>query len=33
MMPIAAAVIVVLVLIGVTSIYLDIVQPITNPYQ
>ena len=33
MMPVAAAVIVVLVLIGVTSIYLDIVKPIANPFQ
>jgi len=33
MMPIAAAVIVVLVLIGVTSIYLDIVKPLANPFQ
>lgn len=33
MMPIAVAVIVVLVLIGVTSIYLDIVKPIANPFQ
>ncbi|MDQ3897231.1 MAG: RIP metalloprotease [Actinomycetota bacterium] len=33
MMPIAAAVIVVLVLIGVTSIYLDIVKPMANPFQ
>ncbi|HEX2047344.1 MAG TPA: M50 family metallopeptidase [Acidimicrobiales bacterium] len=33
MMPVAAAVIVVLVLIGVTSIYLDIVQPLSNPFQ
>lgn len=33
MMPIAAAVIVVLVLIGVTSIYLDIVRPMANPFQ
>ena len=33
MMPVAAAVIVILVLIGVTSIYLDIVNPVANPYQ
>ncbi|HJV09850.1 MAG TPA: M50 family metallopeptidase [Acidimicrobiales bacterium] len=33
MMPVAAAVIVVLVLIGVTSIYLDIVNPVANPFQ
>ena len=33
MMPVAAAVIVVLVLIGVTSIYLDIVRPMANPFQ
>ena len=33
MMPVAAAVIAVLVLIGVTSIYLDIVQPMANPFQ
>jgi len=33
MMPVAAAVIVLLVLIGVTSIYLDIVKPIANPFQ
>ena len=33
MIPIAAAMIVVLVLIGVTSIYLDIVKPMTNPFQ
>jgi len=33
MMPIAAAVIVVLVLIGVSSIYLDIVRPMANPFQ
>ncbi len=33
MMPVAAAVIVVLVLIGVTSIYLDIVKPMSNPFQ
>jgi membrane-associated protease RseP (regulator of RpoE activity) len=33
MMPIAAAVILVLVLIGVTSIYLDIVRPVANPFQ
>ena len=33
MMPVAAAVIVVLVLIGVTSIYLDIVRPLSNPFQ
>jgi membrane-associated protease RseP (regulator of RpoE activity) len=33
MMPVAAAVIVILVLIGVTSVYLDIVNPVANPYQ
>jgi membrane-associated protease RseP (regulator of RpoE activity) len=33
MMPVAAAVIAVLVLIGVTSIYLDIVNPVANPFQ
>jgi membrane-associated protease RseP (regulator of RpoE activity) len=33
MMPIAAAMIVILVLIGVTSIYLDIVKPMANPFQ
>ncbi len=33
MMPVAATVIVVLVLIGVTSIYLDIVKPMANPFQ
>ncbi len=33
MMPIAAAVIIVLVLIGVSSIYLDIVKPVANPFQ
>ncbi len=33
MIPVAAAVIVILVLIGVTSIYLDIVNPVSNPYQ
>jgi membrane-associated protease RseP (regulator of RpoE activity) len=33
MMPVAAAVIVILVLIGVTSVYLDIVHPVANPYQ
>ena len=33
MMPVAAAVIVLLVLIGVTSIYLDIVNPVANPFQ
>ena len=33
MMPVAAAVIVVLVLLGVTSIYLDIVRPLSNPFQ
>jgi membrane-associated protease RseP (regulator of RpoE activity) len=33
MMPVAAAVIVLLVLIGVTSIYLDIVKPVANPFQ
>jgi len=33
MMPIAAAVIVVLVLIGISSIYLDIVRPMANPFQ
>ncbi len=33
MMPIAAAVIVILVLIGVSSIYLDIVKPVANPFQ
>ena len=33
MMPVAAAVIVILVLIGVTSVYLDIVNPVSNPYQ
>ena len=33
MMPIAAAVIVILVLIGVSSIYLDIVKPMANPFQ
>ncbi len=33
MMPVAAAVIAVLVIIGVTSIYLDIVKPIDNPFQ
>jgi membrane-associated protease RseP (regulator of RpoE activity) len=33
MMPIAAAVIAVLVVIGVTSIYLDIVKPMANPFQ
>jgi membrane-associated protease RseP (regulator of RpoE activity) len=33
MMPIAAAVILILVLIGVSSIYLDIVKPMANPFQ
>ena len=33
MMPVAATVIVLLVLIGVTSVYLDIVNPVANPYQ
>jgi membrane-associated protease RseP (regulator of RpoE activity) len=33
MMPVAAAVIVILVLIGVTSVYLDIVHPVANPFQ
>lgn len=33
MMPIAAAMIAVLVVIGVTSIYLDIVRPMANPFQ
>ena len=33
MMPVAAAVILILVLIGVTSIYLDIVKPVANPFQ
>ncbi|MGI8984708.1 MAG: M50 family metallopeptidase [Acidimicrobiales bacterium] len=33
MMPVAAAVIVVLVLLGVTSVYLDIVKPVANPFQ
>jgi membrane-associated protease RseP (regulator of RpoE activity) len=33
MMPVAAAMIVILVLIGVTSIYLDIVRPMANPFQ
>ncbi|MDQ4068324.1 MAG: RIP metalloprotease [Actinomycetota bacterium] len=33
MIPVAAAVIAVLVLIGVTSIYLDIVNPLQNPFQ
>jgi membrane-associated protease RseP (regulator of RpoE activity) len=33
MIPVAAAVIAVLVLIGVTSIYLDIVKPMANPFQ
>ncbi len=33
MMPVAAAVIVLLVLIGVTSIYLDIVNPVANPFE
>jgi membrane-associated protease RseP (regulator of RpoE activity) len=33
MMPVAAAVIILLVLIGVTSVYLDIVSPVANPYQ
>jgi RIP metalloprotease RseP len=33
MMPVAAAVIVVLVLLGVTSVYLDIVNPVANPFQ
>lgn len=33
MMPVAAAVIVILVLIGITSVYLDIVHPVANPYQ
>ncbi len=33
MMPVAAAMIAILVLIGVTSIYLDIVRPMANPFQ
>jgi len=33
MMPVAVAVIVILVLIGVTSVYLDIVRPVANPFQ
>jgi len=33
MMPVAVTVIVILVLIGVTSIYLDIVKPVANPFQ
>jgi RIP metalloprotease RseP len=33
MMPIAAAMILILVVIGVTSIYLDIVRPMANPFQ
>jgi len=33
MMPVAAAVILVLVLLGITSVYLDIVKPMDNPFQ
>jgi membrane-associated protease RseP (regulator of RpoE activity) len=33
MMPIAAAVVVILVLIGISSMYLDIVHPLANPFQ
>ncbi len=33
MMPVAVAVVTVLLVIGVVSIYLDIVQPVANPFQ
>ena len=33
LMPITAAVVAIMVVLGVTSIYLDIVQPIGNPFQ
>jgi len=33
LLPITAAVVVVMLLLGVTSIYLDIVQPVGNPYR
>jgi membrane-associated protease RseP (regulator of RpoE activity) len=33
LMPLTAAVVVVMVLLGVTSIYLDIVKPLSNPFQ
>jgi hypothetical protein len=33
MMPVTAAVVVVMLVLGVTSLYLDIVQPVANPFQ
>ena len=33
MMPITAAVVAIMVVLGVTSIYLDIVKPVANPFQ
>ena len=33
LMPITAAVVAIMVVLGVTSIYLDIVKPIGNPFQ
>ena len=33
MMPLAAAVVIILVLIGISSMYLDIVHPLANPFQ
>ncbi len=33
LMPLTAAVVVIMLLLGVTSIYLDIVKPLGNPYQ
>jgi membrane-associated protease RseP (regulator of RpoE activity) len=33
LMPLTAAVVVIMVLLGVTSIYMDIVKPLSNPFQ
>ena len=33
LMPLTAAVVAVMVVLGVTSIYLDIVKPVGNPFQ
>ncbi len=33
LMPLTAAVVAVMVVLGVTSIYLDIVKPLSNPFQ
>ena len=33
MMPVTAVVVVVMLVLGVTSLYLDIVQPVANPFQ